>query len=49
MRSGGDSAGEDSAFNEALSVSDIWDDFYKHVALFYLSSLLSLGQTDAIN
>jgi hypothetical protein len=48
-RSGGDSAGEDSAFNEALSVSDIWDDFCKHVALFYPFSLLSSGQTDATN
>ncbi|KIK36599.1 hypothetical protein CY34DRAFT_16279 [Suillus luteus UH-Slu-Lm8-n1] len=48
-QSGGDSVGEDSALNEALSVSDIWDDFCKHVALFYPLSLLSSGQTDATN
>jgi hypothetical protein len=46
-RSGGDSAGEDLAFDEVASVSDIWDDFCKHVALFYPFSLLSSGQTDA--
>jgi hypothetical protein len=46
-RSGGDSAGEDLAFDEVASVSDIWDDFCKYVALFYPFSLLSSGQTDA--
>lgn len=41
-RSGDDSAGEDSAIDEGLvSVSDIWEDFCKHMALFYPFSLLS--------